>query len=158
MEILKEIANVSGKSGLYRIIKPGRAGVIVESLDARKEKTMIGATARVSVLKDVSIFTEGAQESVPIADVFRKIRETHGEKVELDLKEASDKDMIEFLDEVLPDFDRSRVYVSDIKKIVNWYNSISEHFPEAFAEVEEPEENVETADVADEKASEGEKS
>lgn len=157
MEILKEIANVSGKSGLYRIIKPGRAGVIVESLDGKKEKTMIGATARVSVLKDVSIFTEGAQESVPIADVFRKIRETHGEKVELDLKEASDKDMIEFLDEVLPDFDRSRVYVSDIKKIVNWYNSLSEHFPEAFDEVEETKEVEETTEATEEKASEVEK-
>ncbi len=157
MEILKEIANVSGKSGLYRIIKPGRAGVIVESLDGKKEKTMIGATARVSVLKDVSIFTDGAQDSVPIADVFRKIREAHGEKVELDLKEASDKDLIEFLDAVLPDFDRSRVYVSDIKKIINWYNSLSEHFPEAFDEAAESDEEGSTVDAKEEENSEVEK-
>jgi hypothetical protein len=134
MEILKEIANVSGKSGLYRILKPGRAGVIVESLDAKKEKSMIGATARVSVLKDVSIFTEGAQESVPLSEVFMSIRNTHGEKVSISPKEASDKELVEFLDEVLPEFDRSRVYASDIKKIINWYNTLSEHFPDAFAE------------------------
>ena len=56
MELLKEIANFSGKSGLYRILKPGRGGVIVESLDGKREKSMIGASARVSVLKDISIF------------------------------------------------------------------------------------------------------
>ncbi len=132
MEILKEIANVSGKSGLYRILKPSRAGVIVESLDGKGEKTMIGASARVSVLKDVSIFTEGEQDSIPLADVFLRIKKKHGEKVNIDLKQASDKDLIEFLDEVLPEFDRSRVYVSDIKKIIQWYNTLSAHFPNDF--------------------------
>jgi dTDP-4-dehydrorhamnose reductase len=134
MEVLKEIANVSGKSGLYRILKPSRAGVIVESLNAKKEKSMIGPTARVSVLKDVSIFTGGAQESVPLAEVFLKIKSIHGDKVALVPKEASDKDLIEFLDEVLPDFDHERVYASDIKKIITWYNLLVEHFPDSFEE------------------------
>lgn len=146
MEILKEIANVSGKSGLYRILKPGRAGVIVESLDAKKEKSMIGATARVSVLKDVSIFTDGAQESAPLSEVFMKIRDIHGEKVDLSVKEASDKDLIEFLNEVLPDFDRSRVYASDIKKIISWYNTLSEHYPDAFVEAVQEDATTEEKD------------
>ena len=120
------------KGGLYRILKPSRAGVIVESLDGKGEKTMIGASARVSVLKDVSIFTEGDQDSIPLGDVFLKIRKKHGEQVDLDLKQASDKDLVEFLDGVLPKFDRSRVYVSDIKKIVQWYNTLSAHFPNDF--------------------------
>ncbi len=154
MELLKEIANVSGKSGLYRILKPGRAGVIVESLDAKKEKSMIGATARVSVLKDVSIFTDGAQESVPLSEVFLKIRSIHGEKVDIVLKEASDKDLIEFLNEVLPDFDRSRVYVSDIKKIISWYNTLSEHFPDSFVEETTVEETTEPIAAADKQDSE----
>ena len=132
MEILKEIANVAGKSGIYRILKPSRAGVIVESLDGKNEKTMIGASARVSVLKDVSIFTEGARDSIPLSDVFLRIRKKHGEKVDISPKESSDKDLVEFLDAVLPEFDRSRVYVSDIKKIIQWYNIISENFPDSF--------------------------
>ncbi|MPR33776.1 DUF5606 family protein [Salmonirosea aquatica] len=136
MEILKEIANVSGKSGLYRILKPSRSGVIVESLDGKKEKTMIGASARVSVLKDVSIFVVGKQDSVPLSDVFMNIKNIHGDKVEISIKEASDKDLIEFLDKVLPEFDRERVYVSDIKKIISWYNTISENYPGAFEEEE----------------------
>ena len=142
MEILKEIANVSGKSGLYRILKPSRSGVIVESLDGKKEKTMIGASARVSVLKDVSIFVVGKEDSVPLSDVFLKIKSIHGDKVEISLKDASDKELTEFLDKVLPEFDRERVYVSDIKKIISWFNTISENFPDAFVEKEAPKKSI----------------
>lgn len=136
MDLLKEVANVSGKPGLFRILKPSRAGVIVESLDEKREKTLIGPTARVSVLKDVSIFTDGAEESVALSDVFLKIREIHGEEVTLSVKSSSDKELIEFLAEVLPEFDRSKVYVSDIKKVITWYNLLSKHIPEAFAATE----------------------
>lgn len=142
MDLLKEIANVSGKSGLYRILKPSRAGVIVESLDEKKEKTLIGPTARVSVLKDVSIFTDGEFESVPLADVFLKIKEVHGEEVALVVKTASDKDLIEFLNEILPEFDRSKVYVSDIKKVITWFNLLSKYVPELFIAEELSEENA----------------
>ena len=136
MDLLKEVANVSGKPGLFRILKPSRAGVIVESLDGKREKTLIGPTARVSVLKDVSIFTDGAEESVALSDVFLKIREIHGEEVTLSVKTSSDKELIEFLAEVLPEFDRTKVYVSDIKKVITWYNLLSKYTPEAFAGTE----------------------
>lgn len=141
MDLLKEIANVSGKSGLFRILKPSRAGVIVESLDEKREKTLIGPTARVSVLKDVSIFTDGEEESIALADVFLKIREVHGEEIALPVKTSSDKELIEFLNEILPEFDRSKVYVSDIKKIITWYNLLSKYTPELFA-VQQTEEAV----------------
>jgi Domain of unknown function (DUF5606) len=142
MDLLKEVANVSGKPGLFRILKPSRAGVIVESLDEKREKTLIGPTARVSVLKDVSIFTDGAEESVALSDVFLKIREIHGEEVTLSAKTSSDKELIEFLAEVLPDFDRSKVYVSDIKKVISWYNLLSKYTPEAFVVTEGEVENA----------------
>ncbi|MCF0043613.1 DUF5606 family protein [Dyadobacter fanqingshengii] len=148
MDLLKEIANVSGKGGLFRILKPSRAGVIVESLDEKREKTLIGPTARVSVLKDVSIFTDGEEESAPLADVFLKIREEHGEEVTLQPKTASDKELIEFLNKILPDFDRSKVYVSDIKKIITWYNLLSKYTPELFvAAPEEAGEGVEAEEA-----------
>jgi len=157
MELLKEIANVSGKSGLFRILKPSRAGVIVESLDEKREKTLIGPTARVSVLKDVSIFTDGEEESIALADVFLKIREVHGEEIALPVKTSSDKELIEFLNEILPEFDRSKVYVSDIKKIITWYNLLSRYTPELFA-VQQPEEAAEepTAEAAEEPVKEEE--
>lgn len=155
MDLLKEIANVSGKGGLFRILKPSRAGVIVESLDEKREKTLIGPTARVSVLKDVSIFTDGEEESAPLADVFLKIREEHGEEVTLQPKTASDKELIEFLNKILPDFDRSKVYVSDIKKIITWYNLLSKYTPELFvAAPEEAGEAEEAPEVVAEEVAE----
>ncbi|QRR02687.1 DUF5606 family protein [Dyadobacter sandarakinus] len=144
MDLLKEIANVSGKGGLFRILKPSRAGVIVESLDEKHEKSLIGPTARVSVLKDVSIFTDGAEESVALSDVFLTIREQHGEEVDIQVKSASDKELIEFLDGVLPEFDRTKVYVSDIKKVITWYNLLSKHLPELFVASETEEASPET--------------
>lgn len=156
MDLLKEVANVSGKPGLFRILKPSRAGVIVESLDEKREKTLIGPTARVSVLKDVSIFTDGAEESVALSDVFLKIREIHGEEVTLSVKTSSDKELIEFLAEVLPEFDRTKVYVSDIKKVITWYNLLSKYTPEAFVasegEAETAAEPVAEAPAAEEEA------
>lgn len=153
MDLLKEVANVSGKGGLFRILKPSRAGVIVESLDEKREKTLIGPTARVSVLKDVSIFTDGAEESVALSDVFLKIREIHGEEVTLAVKTSSDKELIEFLAKVLPDFDRTKVYVSDIKKVITWYNLLSKYIPEAFV-ASEGETAVEAEVAAEEEVKE----
>jgi hypothetical protein len=142
MELLKEVAHVSGKSGLFRVLKPSRSGVILETLDAKREKTMVGPTARVSVLKDVSVFTEGEQESVPLAEVFQAIRSQHGEQVALVPKTATDQELVSFLVEILPDYDRDKVYVSDIKKIISWYNALSTYLPEVFEATEEAEENT----------------
>jgi hypothetical protein len=142
MELLKEVAHVSGKSGLFRVLKPSRSGVILETLDAKREKTMVGPTARVSVLKDVSVFTEGEQESVPLAEVFQAIRSQHGEQVALVPKTATDQELVSFLVEILPDYDRDKVYVSDIKKIISWYNVLSTYLPEVFEATEEAEENT----------------
>lgn len=148
-ELLKEVANVSGKGGLFRILKPGRSGVIVETLDGKREKSMVGASAQVSVLNDVSIFTSGEQESVPLLEVFQAIRAKNDGPVTMDVKKSSDKDFIEFLNSVLPDFDRSRVYVSDIKKLVNWYNILSNTLPEVFEVADSEEEAAAESEVAE---------
>lgn len=132
MELLRDIAHISGKSGLFRILKPGRAGVIVESLDDKKQREMVSANARVSVLKDISIYTEDYNKSTPLGDLFLKIREVYGETVEKDLKNASKNELFDFMETVMPDFDRSRVHDSDIKKIVQWYNVLSKHYPVVF--------------------------
>lgn len=130
MELLRDIAHISGKSGLYRILKPGRGGVIVETLDEKKQKEMVSSNARVSVLKDISIYTEDPNKSTPLGDIFLKTRELHGEKVEFDFKTASNNQVFDLFATVMPDFDRERVYASDIKKIVSWYNILSATMPE----------------------------
>ncbi len=152
VELLKEVANIAGKSGLFRILKPGRSGVIVETLDAKREKSMVGGTAQVSVLNDVSIFTTGAAESVPLSEIFLSIHEKYKGTLSLDAKKSSDKDFIEFLNSVLPDFDRSRVYVSDIRKLANWYKILCSALPEVFEAQEVEESSPVSEETADKDA------
>lgn len=137
MELLQEVANISGKPGLYRIVKPGRAGVIVESLDALKKREMINANAKVSVLKEISVYTEDINKATPLGEIFLSIRKDFGNKVELDTKTTSSKEIFDFFGKVMPDFDRERVYPTDVKKIINWYNILSENLPELFETPEE---------------------
>lgn len=137
MELLQEVANISGKPGLFRIVKPGRAGVIVESLDAVKKREMINANAKVSVLKEISIYTETVNESKPLSEIFLAIREAHGNKVEIDAKNATNNELFDFFASVMPNYDKEKVYATDVKKIINWYNALSEFLPEVFEEKKE---------------------
>ena len=135
MEALKQIANVAGYSGLYRIVKPGRAGVIVESLDDKKAKTMMGPTARVSVLNDISIYVDDDSEekSISLGKVLLAINEQYGEKLAIDPK-ASNDDLAAFMASVVPTYDRDRVRLADIKKLVSWYGILRQFAPEVFDE------------------------
>jgi ligand-binding sensor protein len=77
--------------------------------------------------------------AILIGDIFMAIKEKYGNKVELDVKNSTDADLFDFLDSVAPDFDREKVYASDVKKMINWFNILSQHMPEAFEKTAEPE-------------------
>jgi hypothetical protein len=139
MELLQEVANISGKPGLYRIIKPGRSGVIVESLDAQKKREIVSANAKVSVLKEISIYTEDINKSTPLSDIFLILKEKYEDSLNFDTKTASPRELFDFFAEVMPDFDRERVYPTDIKKIINWYKVLISNLPEVFEKAEEKE-------------------
>ena len=143
MELLQEVANISGKPGLFRILKPGRGGVIVESLDALKKKEMINANSKVSVLKEISVYTEDINKSTPLSEIFMSIRENFKDGIDINLKEASNNTLFDFMGKVMPDFDKERVYATDVKKIINWYNIISQYLPEAFEAPKEEEKTEE---------------
>lgn len=133
MEGLKQIANIAGHPGLFRILKPSRAGVIVETLDDRKTKTMMGPTARVSVLSDISIYVDTAEGSVPLAEVLRAVNERYGDTLLADPKSSPDE-LSEFIATVVPDYDRERVRTGDIRKLIVWYGILREYAPELFDE------------------------
>ncbi|GAB3894453.1 DUF5606 family protein [Spirosoma agri] len=140
MEALKQIANIAGQSGLFRILKPSRNGVIVESLDDKKAKTMMGPTARVSVLNDISIYVDNADQSIPLADVLLAVNEKYGETLTVDPK-GSNSELADFMATVVPDYDRERVRTTDIKKLIVWYGILRQFAPEVFekpADVVEP--------------------
>ncbi len=150
MEALKQIANIAGYSGLYRILKPSRSGVIVESLDDKKEKTMMGPTARVSVLHDISIYVDTVDGSIPLGDALRAIDAQFGETLMVDPK-GSPAELAEFMGAVIPNYDRERVRASDIKKLITWYSILRQYAPELFvAETPAPEETTDATEPTEE--------
>lgn len=131
MEALKQIANIAGQSGLFRILKPSRTGVIVESLDDKKAKTMMGPTARVSVLNDISIYVDTPDQSIPLANVLTAINEKYGENLTVNTKGSNDE-LADFMESVVPEYDRERVRASDIRKLITWYGILRQYAPEVF--------------------------
>ena len=124
-----DIAAVSGKSGLFKVIKPTRTGLILESLDANKSKLITGPHHRVSLLAEISIFTTDVDKTVPLDDVFIEIKKQFNDDPGIDGK--SDKEeLFAFLKEIVPDYDPDRVYASDVKKLLNWYDILFKEAPE----------------------------
>ena len=119
---LKEILAISGQPGLYKYVAQSMRGVIVESLIDGKRMNA-SATSRVSALTEISMFTEG--EDIALADVFTNIWNYTGGKQAISHKESAERVKEEFA-KVLPEYDRDRVHVSDMKKCFAWYNLLVE--------------------------------
>ena len=137
---LKDILAISGQPGLYKYVAQSQRGVIVESLLDGKRMNA-SATSRVSALTEISMFTEG--EDIALADVFTNIwNYTEGKEI-ISHKESADKIVAEFA-KVLPEYDRDRVHVSDMKKCFAWYNLLVK---DGFTEFKLPSyDNEETAE------------
>jgi hypothetical protein len=119
---LKDILAISGQPGLYKFVAQSMRGVIVESLIDGKRMNA-AATSRVSALTEISMFTEG--EDIALADVFTNIWNYTEGKQAISHKESAEKIKEEFA-KVLPEYDRERVHVSDMKKCFAWYNILVE--------------------------------
>jgi len=132
----KDIAAVSGKGGLFKVVKPTKTGVILESLDENKAKLVTNMSQKVSVLAEISVYSTGEKETIALNEVFSKIKEEFGDDPGLD-KNSDPDELKSFLAHILPDYDRDRVYVSDIKKIVSWYQIIYQFAPELLEETQE---------------------
>ena len=119
---LKDILVISGQSGLFRYISKGRNNVIVENLSDHK-RTTIPATAKISMLEDIALFTEN--DDISLREVFAKMQTKESGGAAISHK-SSDKELKIYFSEVLPEYDKDRVYLSDIRKVVMWYNLLLE--------------------------------
>ena len=132
--MLETILAISGKPGLYRLVSRGNRSLIVETLDKAKKRMPAFGTDRVISLADIAMYTDS--EEVPLRQVLKNIFEKEGGKIaSVDPKKASKEDLAEFVGEVLPNFDRDRVFPSDMKKLVQWYNILVENGITDFDEV-----------------------
>jgi hypothetical protein len=115
---LKDILAISGEGTLFKFIAQGKNAVIVENLETGR-RISAGATAKVSALEEISIFTTG--EDMPLGKVMDKIweKENGGETLSYKLP---DNDLKKYFGEAFPEYDKDRVYTSDIRKVLHWYN------------------------------------
>ncbi|MCD8406174.1 DUF5606 domain-containing protein [Tenacibaculum dicentrarchi] len=120
MEFNKVIA-VTGKPGLFEIISQTKTGVIVRSIVDGK-RFPIAATHNVSLLENIAIYTY--EEEVPLAIILKTMDEKQEGKEALSHKESNDT-LMAYFEEVLPGFDKERVYASNIKKVIQWYNTLA---------------------------------
>ena len=119
------ILAISGKPGLYKLISRGKNNLIVEALDATHRRMPAFATDRITSLADIAMFTE--TDDIPLMDVLENIKALEkGAKAKVDPKKASSKELQDYFTSVLPEWDRDRVHVSDIKKLISWYNILIE--------------------------------
>ena len=117
---VEKILAIAGKPGLYALKIQTRTGFVAESfLDGKK--ITVGLRSNVSLLSEISVYTQ--TEEKPLAEVLRNIALKEDEGPAISHKEDTAKLVAYFL-EVLPDYDQERVYPSDIKKIINWYNTL----------------------------------
>lgn len=136
--MLKGIMAISGQPGLFKLVAEAKNSIIVESLLTGK-RIPAYSTSKISALEDIAIFTETSE--VALKEVFQKIseKENGGEIAKID----SNQGFKDYLEEILPEYDKDRVYVSDIKKIVQWYNLLQKNELLDFDEEEEEGENKE---------------
>lgn len=144
--MLKTILAISGKPGLYKLVSRGNRSLIVETIDDKHRRMPIFGTDKVISLADIAMYTD--EEEVPLATVLNNMKTLEeGKASAFNYKKASKEELADYLAKVLPTFDRDRVFPSDIKKLVQWYNLLTEN---GLTDFEVPAE--ETADAPEEAA------
>ena len=120
---LEGIINITGKPGLYKVISQGNNPVIVESLIDGK-KTPLHSNAQANMLEEIGIYTNN--DTNPLSEIFDDIAIKENCKQTINHKSPVSKLLAYFI-EILPDYDQDRVYISDIKKVFQWYNAMQKH-------------------------------
>ena len=120
--MLKGILAISGQPGLFKLLAESKNNIIVESLETGKRMPAY-STTKISALEDIAIYTD--TEDVPLKEVLKAIYEKEDGGKSISHK-SSGNELKNYFEEVLPNYDRERVYVSDIKKVILWYNILQE--------------------------------
>jgi hypothetical protein len=151
--VLKDILAISGEHGLYKFIAQGKNAIIVEHIETGKRSSAF-SSAKVSSLEDISVFTEN--EDLSLGKVFDKIYDKESGGPAIDSKSDAEK-LKKYFEAIIPDYSKEKVYVSDIKKVIFWYNLLQQKSmlikeePEKVTGSEEAETKTEKVPAAEKK-------
>jgi dephospho-CoA kinase len=119
--MLETILAISGKPGLYKLVSRGKNSLIVETIDTQKKRFPAFAADKVISLADIAMYTD--EKEVPLRQVLNSIKtKEEGKPASIDYRKASKEELYAYLGEVLPNYDRDRIFPSDVKKLVQWYD------------------------------------
>lgn len=145
--MLETILAISGKPGLYKLVSRGNRSLIVETLDGTKKRIPTFVTDKVISLADIAMYTDEGE--VPLREVLNSLKKKEGGQLSaFDYKKASRGELASYFAEILPNYDRGRVYPADIKKLVSWYNLLVKAGMTDFDEVLAPTEGEHISDRA----------
>ncbi|WP_294629259.1 DUF5606 domain-containing protein [uncultured Bacteroides sp.] len=143
--MLKTILSISGKPGLYKLISQGKNMLIVESINAEKKRFPAYGNEKIISLADIAMYTDDAE--VPLYDVLEAIKtKEQAAAIAIDIKKATSTELRDYMAEVLPNYDRDRVYMADIKKLISWYNILITNGITEFKAEQEQEKQEEEAE------------
>ncbi len=144
--MMKEILAISGKPGLYKLVSKATNMLIVESLDEKKKRMPAHATDKIVSIANISIYTDDGQDTA-LPNVFESIKKEYdGKVVDINHKNADKDVVVGFFKKILPNYDVDRVHVSDMRKVIAWYNILVKAGVTEFVEDDkEPEEKTEDA-------------
>lgn len=135
--MLRTILTVTGKPGLYKLVSNGRNMLIVEAIDATKKRLPIHGIDKVVSLGDIAMYTDS--EEVPLWQVLENIKtKCEGSVCTISHKQATNEELADFCAEILPNYDRDRVYMSHVRKLIQWYNILVENGLTDFAPEAQP--------------------
>ena len=134
---LSEILSISGKQGLFTVVSQTANGLIAEGVTDKK-RIPVFASHQVSILDDISLYT--TEDTIPMSEVLKRLFEHEDGKATVDHK-ASKADLEAKMETVFPEYDKDRVYQSDLKKLFRWYNLVIEHKLWTPADIEEEDED-----------------
>lgn len=148
---ITDVVAITGQPGLFKLLKSNDNAIVVESLEAKPKRQLVKGNMMVSKLTDVSIYTE--EDSEPLANVLLAIKKEFGDELPVK-KKSSNAELMDFLRKVLPTFDDEKVYPSNVKKLVTWYNILVREEVDFTLPEEEESATEEVAEVSEEAVAE----
>lgn len=133
---LKNILTISGHSGLFKHVAQSKTGIIVESLEDKK-RTVVYIYSKINSLQDIAVFLQNGE--MPLHEIFKQIFEKENGNLIFPNAKPADKELKEYFASIIPNYDRSRVYLSDMKRMISWYNILQKNSLLDFSEAAENE-------------------
>jgi hypothetical protein len=146
--MLKGILAISGQPGLFKLVAEAKNRIIVESLVTGK-RMPASQTSKISSLEDIAVYTK--ESDMPLKEVLKKISDHESGGLAISAK-STDNELKKYFEGIVPDYDKDRVYISDIKKIILWYNILHEHQLLDFSEEDENNESTEESEKESEQS------